>query len=245
MEFIGFFLLLVVDAAADAFGAPCGPLLNDLPHAEHPRHASNEQVEVAAEGIRQRRRAHELLHELVGIHAALEVDRQLHAGQIRLVAHIVDLADLARLDQLRDLINDRLRRRGIGDLIDLDEIALLDIAPAGADTNAAATGAVDLRDLLRCVEDLTARGEVGRGHILHQIAVRVFDPRGSRLADLAEVKRADVTRHADRNAHIRRGENVREGGGQQGRLLHGAVIVVHKIDGLRVDIAEDLGADRL
>ena len=49
--------------------------------------------------------------------------------------------------------------------------------------------------------------------------------------------------HADGDAHVGRDENVRIRCRQQGRLEHGVVVVIHKIDGLAVDIAEQLGAD--
>ena len=243
VQLFGFFLLLVIDAAADAFGAPSRPLLDDLPHAEHLRHTGDQDVEVAAEGVAPGGRAEEPLHELFGIDAALEVDRQLQAGEVGLVADVGDFAELARLVQLRDLVDDRLDRRRVGDLINFDEILFLDVAPAGADLHAASAGAVDLRHFLRIVEDLAAGGEVRRGHVLQQVAVRIFDPSGGRLADLAEIEAADVARHADGDAHVRGHQYVREGGGQQHRLLHGVVVVVDEIHGLAVDVAEDLLAD--
>ena len=48
----------------------------------------------------------ELLHELFGVDAALEVDGELQAGQVRLVAHVADLLDLAGLDELGDLVDE-------------------------------------------------------------------------------------------------------------------------------------------
>ncbi len=105
----------------------------------------------------------ELLHELLRVHAALEVDRELEAVQVRLVAHVGDLADLAGLDQLRDLVNDDLGRGRVGDLVDLNEIPFPDVAPAGADAEAAAAGLVDLQHLRRVVEDLAAGREIRRG----------------------------------------------------------------------------------
>ena len=120
---LSFFLLHdKVDAAADAFRAPRAPLIEQLAHAHHARHSGDEHVEVAGHGVLQRRGLHQLLHELVGIGAALEVDGQLEAVEVGLVAHIGDLADLARLDELGDLVHDGLGGGGVGDLIDLDEV---------------------------------------------------------------------------------------------------------------------------
>ena len=66
-----------------------------------------------------------------------------------------------------------------------------------------------------------------------------------RAADLGQIERADIRRHADSDAHVGRDQHVRERCRQQHRLLHGAVVIVDKIDGIGVDIAEQLGADRL
>ena len=65
------------------------------------------QAKLSCSGVERE----ELLHELVRLDAALEVDGQLQAGQVGLVAHIGDLADFARLDELGDLVDDGLRRR--------------------------------------------------------------------------------------------------------------------------------------
>ena len=62
-------------------------------------------------------------------------------------------------------------------------------------------------------------------------------------ADLVEVEAADVGRHGDADALVGRDEDVGEGGGQQTRLLHGAVVAVDKVDRVLVDVLEDFGTD--
>ena len=57
---------------------------------------------------------------LSGSVPALEVDGQLQAGQVRLVAHVGDLPDLAGLDQFGHFVHDGLGGGGVGDLVDLD-----------------------------------------------------------------------------------------------------------------------------
>ena len=49
--------------------------------------------------------------------------------------------------------------------------------------------------------------------------------------------------HAHGDAAVGGHQNVGEGGGQQGRLLHGVVVVVHEVHGVTVQIPEQLGAD--
>ena len=159
------------DAPLDALGAPCGPLLQNLSHAHNAGRAADQDVEVAGEGIRQRRQLIQLLHQLLRVRAALEVDGELQAAQIRLVAHIADLPDLAGLHQLRDLIKDLLRRGGIGDLINFDHILLRQVPPAASDLEAAPSGAVDLPHLGGVVENLAARGEIRGGKRGQQVVL--------------------------------------------------------------------------
>ena len=42
---------------------------------------------------------------------------------------------------------------------------------------------------------------------------------------------------------LARHQDVGEGGGQQARFLHGAVVAFHEVDRVLVDVLEDLGAD--
>ena len=73
----------------------------------------------------------------------------------------------------------------------------------------------------------------------------IFDKLDGCAAYFREVKAAEIGCHADRNAGIRGHENVRVGRRQQRRLLHLAVIVIHKIHRVGVDIAEQLGTERI
>ena len=61
---------------------------------------------------------------------------------------------------------------------------------------------------------------------------RVLDQMQAGVAELVDVVRRDVGRHADGDAGRAVGEQVREGGGQHHRLLLGAVVVVAEVDGV-------------
>ena len=102
------------------------------------------------------------LHDLLGICAALEVDGELQAAEVGLVAHVGHLTQLARLDEFGHLVDDGLDGRGIRDLIDLDDVFLRQVPPAGAHLHAAAAGAVDLGHLVTVVQDLAAGRKVRR-----------------------------------------------------------------------------------
>lgn len=121
----------------DALHPEGRPLLQDLPHAHDPGLARDEDVEVAAEAVFQRGSLEELGHQLVRVHAPLEVEGELEAVQVGLVTHIADLLDLARLDQLGDLVHDGFHRGGGRDLGDLDHIFARHGGVAGAHLHAA------------------------------------------------------------------------------------------------------------
>ena len=63
------------------------------------------------------------------------------------------------------------------------------------------------------------------------------------LADFIQVEAADHAGHAHGDAGVCGDQHIGEGGGQQGGLLHAAVIVIHKVHGVLVDIPENLRAD--
>ena len=243
MELGALFLQVEEHAPADALHAPGDPLVENFAHAHHARVAGNEDVEVAGEAVAQRREAEELLHDLLGVRAALEVDGELQTTEVGLVAHIGHLAQLARLDELGHLVNDGLDGRGIRDLIDLDDVFLRQVPPAGAHLHAAAAGAVDLGHLVPVVQNFAAGRKVRRRERREQVVVRVLEGGDRRAADLLKVEAADLAGHADGDAEVCRHEHVWKARRQQGRLFHGAVVVIDKIDGVAVNVAEELGAD--
>ena len=77
VELFLFLVQVKVDPTLDAKLAEGNPLLQQLPHAHHPRHAADQDVEIAGKAVLQRGEAVELLHHRVRIGAALEVDGQL------------------------------------------------------------------------------------------------------------------------------------------------------------------------
>ena len=74
--------------------------------------------------------------------------------------------------------------------------------------------------------------------------IRVVDHRDRRVDHLAEVVRRDVRRHADRDAGRAVHEQVREARRQDGWLALLAVVVRDELDGLFVDVAEQLHRER-
>ena len=91
-------------------------------------------------------------------------------------------------------------------------------------------------------------GKSGPGTISHQLVdgdVRVLDERDGRVDDLAQVVGRDVGRHADRDAGGAVDEQVGEARRQDRRLGLLVVVVRLEVDGLLVDVGQQLAADLL
>ena len=243
VQALGLFAQVKVNAATRGLNTPLDPLVQNLAHAHNTGIAVDEHVEVARERILQRGRAIELGHELVGVDAALKVDGDTQTREVGLIADIGDLLDLALFGELDDAFDDDIGLGGVGDLVDLDDALFGNPAPAGADLEAAKAGLDNLFHLLAAVDNFAAGREVGHGHVLEQVAVGILQVVHGGGADLVEVETADVGRHGDADALVGRDKDVGERGGQQTRLLHGAVVAVDKVDRVLVDVLEDLGAD--
>ena len=234
----------IMNPSSDRFDAPGGPLLQDLPNPHDSGHTGNENVEIAGKSIHQRSHAEEFLHQPVRIGATLQVDGQFQTAEIRLIPHVRDLLQLACLHQLGNLVHDRLRGRGIGNFPDLDDIVCLIIGPLGSDSKTAPSRPVDLLHLVALVDQFAAGGEVRRRKKIQQIAVRILQIGDLCLADFSQVEAAKVAGHANGNTLICGDQHIGKGGGEEGRLLHAAVIAVHQIHGVLVNIPEQLSAYR-
>ena len=93
-------------------------------------------------------------------------------------------------------------------------------------------------------EDQRAGGEVGGGDELHQLGhgqLGVLDQRQRRVDHLAEVVRRDVGGHADGDAGGAVDQHVGEARRQDGGLHVLAVVVRLEVDGLLVDVGEEVG----
>ena len=92
-------------------------------------------------------------------------------------------------------------------------------------------------------EDRRAGREVGTGHELHEVfdgRVGVVDQVQRGVDDLAQVVRRDVGGHADRDAAAAVDQQVREARRHDERLAVAAVVGVAEVDGVLVDLAEQL-----
>ena len=172
-------------ASAHSVHPPAGPFLQNLSDSHHPGHAGNENVEITGNGVLEGSGPEQPGHELVRISAALEIDRELEAVQIGFIPHIGDFLGLARFDQFGYLINDGLHSGRVRDLIDLNKVFVLYIAPLGPQLQPAPAGTVNVCQGRTVIEQLPAGGEVGSLQDAQQIHIGVPEVGGGGVAHLA------------------------------------------------------------
>ncbi len=169
--------------------------------------------------------------------ARLRLQHQADVGG-GFVADVLEEGELLLLQELGHAL-DQLRLRDlVGDLGDDDLVGAalqLLLLPLGADAEGAAAGAVGLDDGLAGFDHRAAGREVRALDEVDQLVdpgVGEFEEVAERVADLGDVVRRDVGGHADRDALRAVGQQVREGGGEDRRLLLGAVVVGAEVDGV-------------
>ena len=180
-----------------------------------------------------------------GVHALLEADHHADTLAGALVVDIGDAFDLLLVGELRDLLDHLALVHHVGDFGDDDGLMTflvhLDIR-LGTHHDAAAAGLVGLPDAAAAHDDAAGR-EVGTLDVLHQFVrgdLGVVDVGADRVAAFAEVVRGHVRSHAHGDAG---GAVQEQQGGLRGKdlgLLEGAVEVQVHVDGVLVQVGEDV-----
>ena len=211
----------------------CGRAVDDGKHERAERHL---QLGVLVEVVEHRVRTR--------VRLELDDDADLVLAS-RLVVEVRDAVDLAVVDELRDGLHqarlvDLVRELANDDLL-ASRLRLLEVH-LRAHHDPAAAGAVHVGDVPR-VDDPAGR-EVRSLDDTDQILgrrVRVVDQANHRVADLAEVVRRDVGRHAHRDPARAVDEQVREQRRHHDRLAHAGDVreVRAKIDGILLDVVDE------
>ena len=244
-----------VGAADQHLAAVRQPLVQHLAEAHHPGHdALRQDVEVERDARLEIGQPEQRLHHQRRIdRAALRLDDDADVlGQ--LVADVGDQRQLLGLHQLGDLLDQPRLLHLVGDFGDDDRpgaAPLVLLRPAGAHAERAAPGPVGLDDVRFRLDDDAAGREIRPLDEVDQrvdARLRRLDQMQRRVAELGDVVRRDVGRHADGDARRAVGEQVGEGAGQHHRLAVGAVIGRAEVDRVLVDAVEqqprDLGHAR-
>ena len=191
----------------------------------------------------------ELVDDDLGLFAALELDDD--AGVfVGLVAEVADAVELLLADELGDAEDEGVAVNVVGDLGDDDLLhAALEFLGVGL-----AAGADDALAGLEVAEDALAAGNDAAGRIVGALDdgaevvdgdARVVDDGDGRVDDLVEVVRRDVGRHADGDAGRAVHQQVRQGGGEDGGLGGGLLVIGGEVDGVLLDVLEQVLGDVL
>ncbi len=201
---------------------------------------------VDAEGDLQLRQRVEVVQHHFRYRVALHFDYDAHAVFVGLVAQRADAFDTLVFDQLGDFLNQARFVDLIGNFVNDDSLAAgfsvgFHLA-AGANVDFTASGTVGLFNAATPVDDGGGR-EIGAGDVLHQpfdADVFVFDIGQAAVDHLGEVMRRNISGHTDGDARRAVNQQVGNFGRQDFGNLLGAVVVRHEIDGLFLQIRQQL-----
>ncbi len=191
----------------------------------------------------------ELVQDDRGDLVPLQVENDADPLAVRFVPEVGDPADLLLLDELRDLLDevrlvDLIGKLGHDDALAVVPGVLLDQG-ARPHPDDPPPRPVSREDPLPAVDE-PGRREVRPLDIADQPVdgdVGVPDERDGPVDHLPEVMGRDVGRHADGDASGAVEEQKRYLRRQDGRLLHRFVVVGHEIDGIFLQISEELLGD--
>ena len=185
-------------------------------------------------------------HLLVGV--LLQLERNPHVVG-RDILDVEQRRQIAAGRDVADALDERRLVDGVGHAGDVNRLARTrrrPLLPRRAQPDRAGAGLVDLLELLRRVEHLGAGRKVRALDVaaqLHAAQIRVVEQLDERRADLVEVVRRDVRRHADRDAGRAVDQQVGHARRQDDRLGLGAVVVRTERHRGLIDFGQQLVAD--
>ena len=237
---------LEATAAGDHVPAMADEADQDVAQAQRARLPAVNREEHDSKGGGERRLRHQVVHHHAGDGVPLQLHDDAHAGAVGLVPDVADALELLLPDELGNLLDQpRLVHliRNLGDDDALAVVLLVDL-----DFGARAHGDGAAAGLIRAVNPLPpadeARGgEVWTGDELHQLGdggVGVVDEVQRPVDDLAEVVRRDVGRHPDRDSRASVHEQVWKLRRQHRGLDDGVIVVGGEVDGVLLDVREEL-----
>ena len=188
------------------------------------------------------------LSTICGFGAALQFDHDAHAVAVALVANIADIVDHLVVHQFGNAFNQLRLVDLVGNLGDDDRVLVLREVldrSLGAHHEAPAPGAIGFGNAAASVDEAGCR-EIRSLHVLQQVSqrgVRIVHQRDAAVHDLRQIVRGNVGRHADGDAVRSVHQQVGNSGRQHHRLDRGVVEVGDEIDGVLVDVSQQLFSD--
>ena len=196
----------------------------------------------------ERRVLEQIRHHHLGIGVPLQLQRNPHIV-CRDVLDVEERRQLSRQHDLGDPLDERGLVHRVGNARDVDRLTgarARTLVPRRAQTDGARPGPVDLLQLVGRVENLRARRKIRAFDVATQLnaaQVRVVEQPDERRADLRQVVRRHVGRHADGDAGGAVDQEIRESRRKNDRLGFRAVVVRAKWHGALLDLGEHLVRD--
>ena len=216
------------------------------------RLAIDQRDHVDAERDLHLRLLEQVVQQHVGHRVLAHFDDDAHAVLVGLVAQTVgrNAFDDFFFVQVGDLLDQPRLVHLIRQLGDDDRFA-----PGAVDfdfgfrahEDAAAAGAIRFENARRAVDDAAGR-EIRAGNVLHQHVQsdrRIVDQRHDRVDHFAQVVRRNIRRHADRDAGRTIDQQIRNARGQRAGFRFLLIVVRHEIDGVLVDVGEQIRGESL
>ena len=236
-------------APRDDFATVRDEALDQVLQVEDLRLVVDQRNHVHAKRILQLRLLVEVIYDHLGQFVALELDHHAHAVLVGLVADVRDTLDLLFPDQLGDALEQCLLVHLIGQFVDDDRlpVALADVLEMdlGTHHHTAAAGAIALAHAGHAVDDAGGR-KIRRRHDLDQLVdrdLRIRQQRQTRVHHFRQIVRRDVGRHPHRDARRTVDEQVGNSRRHDERLVLGAVVIRPEVNGLLVDVDQQLVPD--
>ncbi len=219
--------------------------LQHVDQRHHFRLAAVQRHHIGAERRLQRRVAVKLVQDDVGNGVALQLDDDAVALTVALVANVGNALDTLVAHQFGHLLDHRRLVHLVGNFGDDDGFAvvrpLLDVDPA-AHQDRATSGRVGALDAGTADHQASGREIRPRDdfHQRRQVDGRIVDQRDRAVADLGQIMRRDVGRHADGDAARAIDQQRRKARRQNLRFAARRVVGILEIDRILVDVLEQL-----
>ena len=232
-------------AAGDDVNLVVDVVLQHLAQAQAFGNAVDERQVVGAKSRLQRGVLIQVVEHDLRNDALLELDDQTDALLVGLVAHVRDALDALVVYELGDLLLQGALVDHVGNL-GKDQAAATGLGGfhvgLGTHGNGAATGLVALPNAGAAHDD-GAGGEVRTGHDLHKLVdggVGIVNQVAGGLDRLGEVMRSDIGGHADGDALTTVDQQVGKARGQRHGLGERLVVVGLPVDGILLQVAQQL-----
>ncbi len=205
--------------------------------------SGNQYVEIAVEGVLQCGLPVEPVHYGIGVGALFYIQRYFQPVQVGFITNICNVLYFVTSNKSYDGIYNRFSRCRIWYFVNFYTAVFLVIFVFCPYFEAAFASFIDFSHVLLVENKGAACRKIRTFDILQQIHIFILYICNRSVAHFLEVEAAKIAGHTDGNALVRIHENAGESRRQQGWFLHRSVVIVHKINGVFLQVPEQFFTD--